>query len=407
MSLLAIIKNDSTGFWGEGMAGTCKRSRLTSGLNQDLYESYIGSDVPTLDDIGWMSADELPGLKGKIYQVLGRMLADDRSATEILDLLTAYYDCLAVRAVDLAVESLARQGMGLPPVDFAWYLMGSGGRGEQFMMTDQDHFLVYDNLQSSLDLAQDSASFDSKFEDIEEAEAYLVEEYFTFLGKKIVEILEGIGYRPCPGLMMSSEYLWRGSLDRWQDRFRRWALKRTDEDILNGHNFLSFRYLAGSGELDDKFTSLVGDILEKSSTFLYLMAQQERDFLVPDLGRESRGIFGKRKGTMDIKLHALFPLHRCIQILGVHNGIYLGRPLDILDQLVEMEKIDGNLGADIAWAYERALKIRIRMSWDQYQAGGEIGSKIQLATVSDETYSQLVKVSEIVRRLQNFLIKKL
>ena len=38
----------------------------------------------------------------------------------------------------LAVQSLEDQGKGTPPVAFAWYQMGSGARGEQFMLTDLD-----------------------------------------------------------------------------------------------------------------------------------------------------------------------------------------------------------------------------------------------------------------------------
>ena len=44
---------------------------------------------------------------------------------------------------------------------------------------------------------------------------------------------------------MASEVQWRGSLTDWQERLRGWALKATDDDILLGYNFLSFRFSNG------------------------------------------------------------------------------------------------------------------------------------------------------------------
>ncbi len=103
-------------------------------------------------------------------------------------MITKLYDQLVVRTVELPIKQLAEQGHSQPG-DFAFYQMGSSGHGEQFMLTDQDHFLVYE---------KDDA-------------------YFQRLGEEITSLMEAAGYVRCKGLMMCSEKQCRGKISDWED----------------------------------------------------------------------------------------------------------------------------------------------------------------------------------------------
>ena len=109
-----------------------KRDRGSMGILKTIEES---------------SFDNLPVVKKAIYDVLSNLINDEISTIHTLEIITKLYDRLARHCVKLAVQSLASQGKGNPPVPFSWYQMGSGARGEQFMLTDQDHFLVYADLE--------------------------------------------------------------------------------------------------------------------------------------------------------------------------------------------------------------------------------------------------------------------
>lgn len=335
------------------------------------------------------SFENLPVVKAAIYDVLSNLIQDEISTIHMLEIITKFYDRLAKHCVMLAVQSLEDQGKGTPPVPYAWYQMGSGARGEQFMLTDQDHFLVY--------------------EDVPEEQSEQVEAYFELLGNEIVVHLEQAGYTRCIGFMMASETQWRGTMTVWYERIRKWALQSTPEQILLGYNFLSFRFLYGESLVNDRFIEMVHDLLNKSATFIYYMAQQEKEKPIPQLQQNFLSIFrGRSKAdVIDIKKHALFPLHHCLQILGVSNEIINATPLEIISALEQKKKITKDFAEEIRHAYEISLSIRISMSWEKHLRGEKISTEIDLRQLRRWELNELRTTLDTVRALQAHLLSKL
>lgn len=332
--------------------------------------------------------ENLPSVKNAIYDVLTSLINDQISTIHMLEIITKLYDRLTRHCVALAVQSLEKKGQpGSPPVPFTWYLMGSGARGEQFMLTDQDHFLVY--------------------ADPDESNKQAVEEYFSLLGEEIVRHLEKAGYSRCLGKMMSNNPAWRGSLTDWRARLREWALKTTDEQILLGQNFLSFRFLYGDNNLNEEFVAMVQNKLQVSQTFLYYMAQQEREKLVPQIDQSFLGLFKGKKKVIDVKKHALFPLHHCLQVLGAINGIIEGTSLQLLNELVRRKVLYESLSDDLRHAYEVALKTRIKMSWDKHLKGEQSTTEIDITSLHSWEKDEILNMLKAVRALQFHLLSKL
>jgi len=354
-----------------------------------IYKQNRGS-MAILKTIEEASFENLPVVKNAIYDVLSSLISDEISTIHTLEIITKLYDRLACHCIKLAVKSLEAQGKGSPPVPFSWYQMGSGARGEQFMLTDQDHFLVY-------------------ADPVNENE-YFIDEYFALLGDEIVLHLEQAGYSRCKGLMMSSEKNWRGSVTEWQQRLRTWAIESKNEQILLGYNFLSFRFLFGDHSLNEQFINIVQRQLMYAQTFLYYMAQQEQDKPIPTLEQQPfLALFkGKEKRqVIDIKMHALFPLHHCLQILGVHNNIINATPLQLLDGLVSKKEISAGFAEDIRHAYEIALSTRIQMSWKKHLQGEEITTEIKFALLRRWEQDEIKTMLNTTRSLQSHLLAKL
>ncbi|WP_374723660.1 DUF294 nucleotidyltransferase-like domain-containing protein [Calidifontibacillus erzurumensis] len=340
-----------------------------------------------LKKIEQSSFENLPTVKNAIYDVLSSLINDDISTIHLLEIITKLYDRLARHCVSLAVQSLEKQKKGRPPVSFAWYAMGSGARGEQFMLTDQDHFLVYADM------------------DAENKEK--VDEYFALLGEEIVKHLHQAGYSLCKGKMMANNPDWRGSITDWKERLKNWALKATDEQILLGQNFLSFRFLYGEDTLHDEFVEMVKNKLKVSQTFLYYMAQQEREKLVPQLDQSFLGMFKAKTKVIDIKKHALFPLHHCLQVLGALNGIVGVTTMQLLNELRMKQVLYESLANDLRHAYEVALKTRIRLSWEKHLKGEKATTEIDLTKLPSWMKDELHGMLKTIRELQFHLVNKL
>lgn len=353
---------------------------------QNLISKRDRGAMGILKTIENASYERLPVVKKAIYDVLTNLISDEISTIHTLEIITKLYDRLARHCVNLAVHSLEEQGYGLPPVSFAWYQMGSGARGEQFMLTDQDHFLVYANSDN-----------DS------------VKHYFALLGEEIVEHLKQAGYQKCDGKMMASEAIWRGSLSDWKMRFQEWFIKTTDDQIILGLNFLSFRFLYGERGVDIAFTKMVQESFKSAQTFLYYMAQQEQNNPIPQFETSLFKLFRtKEKNEMiDIKLNALFPLHHCLQILGVLKGFMNRTPLQLLDGLVEVGELSDDFVLDIRHAYEVALKARIQLSWNRHLRGEQSTTVIQFNAIRRWERDELKTMLQTVHALQMHLLAKL
>jgi len=130
-----------------------------------------------LDELSLVTLDEV---SYDLKRISNQLVEERESIRLMVSTMTPLYDLAIDRVILLAQELMCTP----PPCEFSFYQMGSGGRGEQLMMTDQDHFLVYEVSNEETD------------------------RYFEELGAKIVDLLEQIGFARCDGDMMASHSLW-------------------------------------------------------------------------------------------------------------------------------------------------------------------------------------------------------
>jgi CBS domain-containing protein len=155
---------------------------------------------------------------------LGRYAADAAAVAAVLmagnagpvatcRALTSLHDALTIRLIELSQPAL-----GPPPCSYAWLALGSGGRMEQSLCTDQDHAVVY---------AGDVAAA----------------EYFAALGTRVVAGLASAGIRRCPGGYMADR--WHMPLARWCEVFHGWVQSPEPPALVEAEVFLDFRRVHG------------------------------------------------------------------------------------------------------------------------------------------------------------------
>ena len=231
-----------------------------------------------------------------------------------------------------------------------------------------------------------------------------VSSYFEKLGMEIVRHLEAAGYKRCPGLMMTSEAKWRGSMQQWHDRVRGWALRATNENVLLVHNFLSFRCVYGDEVLHDQFVKMILEQLEKSRIFLYRMAELEKEQPVPTFDHPIRALFRVKKETVDLKKHALFPLHHCLQLLCAKHKVLEGHSLNQIELLTERNVFSEETAENLRFAYEVILRIRVERAWSSYRLGEESSSQIEIKHLRLKDKEELMMALKTIRNLQGEVI---
>ena len=153
------------------------------------------------------------------------------------DSCTMYRDRLICRALVLVEEALVEAGKGRPPVPFALISMGSDGRGEQTLITDQDHLIVYG----------DEGGVEA-------------DEYFTEFAAHLVEKLAAIGFKKCTGDIMPTNPTWRGSYSQWRRKLLaivRYEYTDYAKNLMDLIVVSDARYVAGDRELAEALIQLI------------------------------------------------------------------------------------------------------------------------------------------------------
>ncbi|MDF2855298.1 MAG: signal transduction protein [Neobacillus sp.] len=341
----------------------------------DLLRKKSENVMRTIKQIDQVDKDSLPQVKGAIYEVIDTLLRNQIPIFKTFDIVTKLYDRLVIRLIELSFQTLKDKGK-LQPCSFAFYQMGSSGREEQFMLTDQDHFLVYEN------------------------DSEQTTNYFTELGKEITLNMEKSGYARCKGLMMCSEAKWRGSLAVWEERLRYWMLQSTNDHLLLAQNFFSYRFITGSRKLHERFEGILSNQLQRSKIFLYRMTQIESEHPIPTLDQPIRSLFKLERKNFDIKKEVLFPYHHCLQILSLLNGKQSGAPLEKISWLQEKGVFSDAFAKDLEAASSHILTMYVKQRWQQLRSGKEQTSIVSFTKLSTREKEELIISLRTLRELQ-------
>lgn len=275
-------------------------------------------------------------------KLLDYYLMRDISMDYLSEIMTEINDQTIIACIRLSVSELSEK-FQYNENDFVWVSLGSEGRKEQLLRTDQDSALIYLSDHAS-DTSQDK------------------EKYLT-LAEKVVSKLEFIGFERCPADMMASNPEWCMPLEQWQDTFKKWIKSAGNDAILHTSIFLDYRIVAGNKTIVDDLTQNIFENLEKDSIFLHNLAKGAlenpppltffRNFIVERNG--------EHKDAFDIKQRAMLPLTDAARVMiidkkigGINNTPERFRKLASLD---EHNRELLNLAAD---AYEILMRLRAK-----------------------------------------------
>ncbi|MBL7885403.1 MAG: CBS domain-containing protein [Flavobacterium sp.] len=261
------------------------------------------------------SAKDLKMVRDKLTDIIQSSLEKNIPLTHINSISGEITLALVKRAVELAILDL-----GSPPARFAWLSIGSQGRKEQILLTDQDSILIFEDVA------------DEKYRD--------VKDYFIRLAKKATSTLEKIGYSNCMQNHMASNLLWCKSLTDWIKQYNNWM--NTPGEVSNDISSVFFDYDLAFGEqkLEDTITETIFKNVKNNVLFFDYLGNDALKKPAPlnffkKFNLEEEGEF---KGKFDIKTRALMPLIDGARIMvlslnikGINNTFLRFKQLAIVD----------------------------------------------------------------------------
>ncbi|MBS3898921.1 MAG: CBS domain-containing protein [Dethiobacter sp.] len=329
------------------------------------------------------TVDGLVKASAEIDKILQALVEERASSQEILQIITEFYDRLTQKVIQVCEQEMLTEGYGPPPVAYSWITMGSSGRQEQFVKTDQDNGIIYDNVPP------------------DKEEAVII--YFQLLAEKVVESLLRCGFAKCKGNVMASNPFWCRSFNGWRETINAWVDKLDPENIRMMTIFLDFRYVYGKKTLCDLLRNFVTRSFQKSGTVLLFLAKDDLSHRIP-LTFFKQIITEKTKehrNLVNLKSAACVHIVDCLRIFSLREGIVETNTFKRLEKLAKKRVMSEEENELLENAYETLMMLRIRQSLHQLSVGQQPDNYLNPNELSKRDKSALREAFIAADRLQN------
>ncbi len=236
----------------------------------------------------------LPALAHDIGDLAHSLLAQGMDAENLTAIISSLNDRLTERIITLESET----DPALAGLRWCWLALGSEGRMEQTLATDQDNALIF----SAADDAQRGA-----------LQAFAL---------RVNHLLDACGFPLCRGGIMASNPKWCLSLAEWQQQFTQWIDHGSPDALLHASIFFDFRALTGDAALALDLRAWLNRAAQKNPRFLHQMAGNAlrnrpplgvvRDFVLSD--------DNAHPNTIDLKLNGATPFVDAARIFALAAG---------------------------------------------------------------------------------------
>lgn len=272
--------------------GTDKTSIVGVISQQDLIFAQASNPGVLIKEIKRApNSTELHNIRLKFEEFIQNSIQKKIPLSHVHTVAGEVNNALIKRAIDLTILDL-----GSPPVRFSWFSVGSQGRKEQLLFTNQNSFLI--------------------FEDVAAENKKTVNQYFLKLANKVIEILIKVGYTDDNEFLASNpEYC--KSFSDWSETFKNWILKPHENKNEIATLFFDYEFAYGSIEIEEQLNEVIFKNLENAKKFFAFLGAETLKKPAPLTFFKQFNVEeeGKYKDLFDIKNRAISPLVDAARLL--------------------------------------------------------------------------------------------
>ncbi len=327
--------------------------------------------------------DGLREVKAAQVELAESLFQDNVPAPEIQAVLTHINSDIHRRLLEYHLEAMADAGFGEPPVPFALIIMGSGGRGENFLYPDQDNGFILD--------------------DYPDKEHRRIDAFFIELAEQLTRDLNAIGFPYCGGYVMATNPVWRKTRKQWRDQIRMWGRKRSTIAIQLSDIFFDFRGVYGETWMAEKLRRQVTKMAKSSPAFLGELNREVSQAGVA-LGWFGRFRTEKEKpehrGEINLKHAGTLPLVSNVRLLCLRHGIAATATLNRIAALHDAGVFDKNEQDYLSGAFNHITHLLLRQQIADFTAGKKVGNHVHPDDLSEREKDILVDSLKAIDNLR-------
>jgi CBS domain-containing protein len=328
-----------------------------SEMRKDTPEFFVNSIQKST------SVYEMANLVGRLPRLVKILVESGTGVNATGKLISRVSDSISIKIIEQAIAEI-----GVPPSPFVFIALGSEGRREQTLATDQDNAIVF-----------------MPSETVSENQCL---DYFMRLGEKTCTALSIAGYPLCKGGVMAMNPEWCMSFESWTKHIGNWINTPNPLEILNISIFFDFRPIYGDFSIADKLQDFCLKSLKNKNIFYFNLARSI-------INLKPAGIEGNSQEPYDIKL-PLLAITSIARLWSLKFGISERNTLARFLALESAGIITTSLREDFDQAYRYLMSLRVKNQLRQIESGIDSSNDILPKLLSEFDRIMFKKIISIV-----------
>ena len=245
-----------------------------------------------------LEVKDLKQIRERLTDLIQNAITKNVSVHHISTIASEINLAIIKRSIELSILEL-----GSPPARFVWLSIGSQGRKEQLLLTDQDSMLVFEDVAGE------------KYRD--------VKDYFMKLSKKTIATLEKVGFPLCKHNHMASNLQWCKSLTDWIKEYNSWMNTPRENTHDMSTVFFDYEFVFGDNKLEETIKNVVLQNTKDNSLFFDFLGNDVLKYNAPLTFFKKFALEeeGEHRNTFDVKNRALMPLINGARLFALHHNL--------------------------------------------------------------------------------------
>lgn len=328
------------------------------------------------------SLDGLREIKAAQVDLAHDLFADNVPAPEIQALISHVNSDIHRRILEAQMAAMAAEGRGEPPVAFALIIMGSGGRGENYLYPDQDNGFILD--------------------DYPDEEHDRIDGFFVELAERMTRDLDAVGFPFCRGWVMATNPVWRKTRSQWRAQVNLWGRKRSAIALQYSDIFFDFQGAYGEVGFAEELREAVTRMAKESPAFLAELQQEvaRTGVALGWFGRlRTENDDSEHKGKLNLKHSGTMPLVSNLRLLALREGIAETGTRTRIDALHEAGVLDADDADYLRGAFRHITGVLLRQQLRDFRAGQPVTNYVAPDALSERERDILVDSLKAIEEL--------
>ncbi len=326
-----------------------------------------------------LSVQELKRKWEKVPDIVFQLLNRGVKAEIVNQVITTVSDTIAVKVIEGVIAEI-----GPPPAQFVFMVLGSEGRKEQTLKTDQDNAIIYE---------------DKANEQREQVRAY-----FLSFADLVSARLDDIGFSYCKGELMAKNPKWTHSLSHWKSNYASWINQSVPETAMNVATFFDCRYIYGEKSIMTALKDFLDQALQQPmDKFFYHLGNNALQYEPPLTFFNNIKTLSKGTQQLINLKKAMTPIVDGVRVFALKHRIFHTNTGERLEALKAKGIFSDQEYHELTQSYYYLMSMRLKKQASQIIS--DRAAPDNYIDIKALTKIEQVTLKEILKTIQNFQLK--